>query len=116
MFNFFSMPDNYEQRKVANFKDENGLTVDTAAVTDSDKPYETGIQHPAYNDGSWVIVELYYTKAEAKIGHDKWVAFMTAEKLPDQLLDVSTSEIAELISIFGDDWRSKPKEQKSKKR
>lgn len=109
MFNFFSMAGNYEQRKVDNFEGDNGLVVDTVAVTDSRKSYETGILHPAYNGGDWVIVDLYDTKKEAQAGHDKWVAIMTAEKLPEKLVDVSSAEVADLLDAFsdGEDWRTR---------
>lgn len=106
MFEFFNMMDNYEERKIARYeKDE--ITIDTAMVTDSDKDYETGIKHPNYNNGKWIITELYDTKEEAKEGHDKWVKIMTTDKLPDKLKDVSTCEFISFIKIFNDsdDWR-----------
>ncbi len=99
------MMDNYEQRKVARFDGENGLCIDTAAVTDSRQPYETGIQHPNYKSGGWVIVEMYDFKEEAQKGHDKWVKTMTAETLPKTLKDVSSCDLVELgRAIGGDDW------------
>jgi hypothetical protein len=108
MFNFFEMMGNYEQRKVANFE-KGDLVVDTAAVTDADKPYETGIQHPAYNAGEWVIVELYDTKEEAQKGRNRWVKKMTGKKMPKELRDVSTAGTAKLIdAVRGDmSWRKK---------
>lgn len=50
MFNFFSMADNYEDRKIDNFS-EGELSVDTCAITDSEQRYETGISHPQCNSG-----------------------------------------------------------------
>ena len=50
MFGFTEMIDNYEERVVKNDKIGN-VVIDTAAVTDSDQPYETGIKSPSYNDG-----------------------------------------------------------------
>ena len=97
---------NYEQRKVANFK-KGGLIVDTCLVTDSGKKYETGVIHPKYNKGDWVIVELYDTKKEAKLGHKKWVKLMTAKKLPKSLKDVSTAGVAKLCDMFRDVWINK---------
>jgi len=99
MFNFMSMADNYEDRKIDRFNGED-FTVDTCSVNDSDQPYETGIQHPKYNDNAWVIVEMYETKNKAKKGHDKWVKIMTKNILPKELKDVSTSEIAKLLNSF----------------
>lgn len=108
MLSFLSMVGNHEQRKVDRYESDNGLIVDTAAVTDSEKPYETGICHPAYNSGDWVIVELYDTKEEAQAGHSRWVQTMTAGELPQALTDVSTCEVANLLDVFskGDDWRT----------
>ncbi len=112
MFDFLDMADNYEERKVNCYRDkEVGLCVDTCMVTDSEKDYETAIGHPQYNDGKWVIVELYNTKEETQEGHNIWVKRMTGKKLPEQLKDVSTAEIAKLCDIVGKDWR-KYKSQK----
>ena len=95
------MANNYEERKVDNFT-QGDIQVDTALINDSSKPYETGICHPAYNGGAWVIVELYNTKEEAQIGHDKWVKIMTSEVLPDTLKDVSTCEFINFRNaLFG---------------
>ena len=80
-----SMADNYEQRKVAN-TEINGANIDTCAIMDSTKPYETGISHPKFKGGNWIIVEEYNSKKEAQIGHDKWVEAFT-DKLPDVLRD-----------------------------
>ena len=95
IFDFFDMMGTYEERKVARYEKEE-LCVDTCAVTDSDQPYETGISHPAYNDGEFIIVELYDTEDQARIGHDKWVKKMTQAELPEMLEDVSSSEIGKL--------------------
>ena len=106
LFDFFSMISNYEERKIDRFeKDE--LTVDTCSVTDSDKPYETAVEHPHYNNGKWVIVETYDTKEAAQRGHNKWVKKMTGKKLPASLKDVSSAEVAKLADVFSKDWRNK---------
>ena len=107
------MAGNYEQRLVANFT-KDGIMVDTTEVYDSSQPYETAVEHPQYNDGSMVIVELYPTKEDAQKGHDKWVKIMTAKKLPKELKDVSTAHIAKLAYDGCDDFqRIKPKQTKS---
>lgn len=105
MFDYFDMKDNHDEREVAHFNGKD-LVVDTCLVTDSTKPYETAISHPAYNQGRWVVVELYETKEEAQQGHDKWVATMTG-KLPLVLKDASTSGSAKLVDAFNKDtkWR-----------
>lgn len=96
MFDFLDMANNYEERVVDNTK-INEAEIDTCAVTDSDQPFETGVAHPRYNDGKWVIVEMYNRKKEAISGHKKWVKIFSAKKLPKQLTDVSTSTLKKLI-------------------
>lgn len=105
MFDFLSMADNYEDRAVARY-DSDGLTIDTCSVTDSEQPYETGIEHPLYNDGKWVIVEMYDSEEEAQQGHDKWVKVMTKKKLPDSLTDVSTATIKRMLEAVSSDDES----------
>ena len=92
MFNFMSMADNYEERKVDNTKFEK-TEIDTCSVTDSNQDYETGIKDPRYNDGDWIIVEMYDTKEEAQTGHNKWVETMRNNP-PSELKDMSTCEWA----------------------
>ena len=106
-FGFMDMADNYKERLIANYTDKvnSRIQVDTAAISDSEEPYETGIIHPAYGDGEWIIVELYDTIKKAKIGHEKWVKVITANDLPKELVDVSTASIAKLLDTFGEDWR-----------
>lgn len=99
-FNFFDMADDYAERCVANFK-KGKLTVDTCAVRDSDWDYETGVQHPEYNNGKWVIVQGYDSKKEALAGHNKWVRIMTGKNLPSHLKDVSTAGIAKFARVLG---------------
>lgn len=99
MFDFLNMANNYEERKIANYN-KDGVVIDTCAVSDSRQPYETGIQHPQYNSGDWVIVELYNTKTEAQIGHDKWVAILVNNP-PRQLQDVSTCASANILRDMG---------------
>lgn len=106
MFDFFNMAYNYEARAIARFE-QGDVIIDTCAVIDAAQPYETGVSHPAYNDGDWVIVELYDTKEEAQTGHDKWVETMTAAELPESLCDVSSASITQLLDTStGNDWRT----------
>jgi hypothetical protein len=109
MFDFLAMMDNYEERKVERYE-KGGLIIDTCSVTDSTQPYETGICHPKYNDGEWVIVEQYDTEEDARLGHAKWVKKMTSKRLPKTLNDVSESGIASLCDFGGKDWRIKSAE------
>jgi hypothetical protein len=94
MFDYLDMVGNYDQRKVENTI-IGEVEIDTAAVTDSDQPYETGINSKLYG-GDWVIVEMYETKEDAIKGHEKWIKIM--ENPPKDLKDVSTSTIAKLIN------------------
>jgi len=100
LFDFFSMAGNYEQRKVENTVIGN-VEIDTAAVTDSAQPYETGILSPLYNNNHWVIVEMYETKEDAIKGHKKWCKIMKSP--PTKLKDVGTSEIVSFANAFGVD-------------
>ena len=110
MFNFLDMMGNYEQRVVGRYdEDENGLFVSTAEVCDGQKPFETAVDHPAYGDGM-IIVENYYTKEEAQIGHTRSVERMTAENLPSVLEDCNNSFIQQLCSALDvDNIREKGK-------
>jgi len=112
MFDFMNMMDNYKDRKVANYSKE-GLTIDTCAVSDSSKAYETAVEHPLYNNGRWVVVELYDTKKEAKAGHSKWVKIMTKKKLPTSLKDVSTANITKLVDAVDTKWRVRKKSKEA---
>lgn len=95
---------NYDQRVVGRYVNElTRVIVSTVMVTDSSHPYETGIKHPLYNDGDFIIVEQYHDPEAAKIGHDKWVKVMTAEMLPEFLNDVSTCEIAAFAKFVAPD-------------
>jgi hypothetical protein len=96
----FNMLFDYDSRKVDLFIDDAaGLVIDTVYVEDSSQPFETGIQHPNFNDGKWIIVELYSTEEDAQTGHNKWVKLMTSQ-LPDELVDVSDSDAASLADEF----------------
>jgi hypothetical protein len=87
MFDFLDMEGTHEQRKIANYK-KDGVELDTCSVTDyPDKPYETGLLHPKYNRGNWIIVEAYKTEEKARAGHDKWVKLFESGKLPKEIKD-----------------------------
>jgi hypothetical protein len=99
MFGFLNMMGTYEQRKVDNTV-INEVEIDTVMVTDCEQPYETAIKSKHYNNDKWVIVEQYDTKEESIEGHKKWVSKFS-KKLPKTVKDVSTCEIASLItSLF----------------
>ncbi len=93
MFDFISMIGNYDERLVDRLEDGD-LIISTVFVTDGTHPYETGIAHPEYNDGKFVIVEAYDDKVLAQKGHDQWVKLMTSDSLPDELIDCANAGIA----------------------
>lgn len=99
MFGFMSMAGNYEDRKVDRYEIKD-LIISTCSVNDSDHPYETAISHKSYNDGHWVIVEHYDDLESSKLGHSKWVKKMISKKLPKELKDVSTSDVAKFCNLF----------------
>jgi hypothetical protein len=111
MLGFLEMLDDYDQRKVARYE-KDGLIIDTCKVTDSRQPFETAIQYPDYRNGGWVIVEMYDTKKAAIAGHKRWVSEMTTA-LPDELVDVSSSDMAELVDTMtpeeDNSWRHFPR-------
>lgn len=115
MFDFLLMADNYEQRKVARFDADWGF-ISTAYVNDAARPYETAVEHRQYNDGKMVIVAAYDTKEEAQAGHNHWVRVMTADTLPDRLVDRGEAELAELVDVFRGDneWRIKERSSSEK--
>ena len=107
----FEMMGNYESRKVAN-TEINGATIDTAAVSDSSQPFETGIKHPDFRNGLWIIVELYPNKEKAKAGHEKWVSVFE-KGLPEVLKDVNETELEKFASAMGTSVRGEFKRQKA---
>lgn len=103
---------NDPNRQVAHDDIPNGAKIDTCAVHDATKPFETGVCDPHYNNGAWIIVATYDTREEAQKGHDKWVQIMTNE-LPELLVDVSEANIAEVLDAFSadpNDWRVFPRQ------
>jgi hypothetical protein len=105
LFDFLSMFNNYEERRVARFIKGKTICIDTCDVSDSDKPYETGVAHPSYNGGQIIVVELYDTKESALKGHNKWVKKMTSKNLPKELIDVSSAEVAKFCDVLDSSWR-----------
>lgn len=107
LFDFVLDIGTYAERKIDNYNGKDGLVVDTCAISDSNKPYETAVEHPAYDEGKMVIVELYDTKEEAQKGHDKWLKRMTTGKLPETLRNVFTASVTSLCDVLGKNknWR-----------
>ncbi len=97
MFKFIDMIGNYESRVVARTDINYGFGISTAEVNDGEKPYETAIAHPEYNSGKLIIVEAYDTRDEAQAGHIKWKNVMTADLLPNELVDCCNSELQRFV-------------------
>lgn len=102
MFKYVDMRDNYEQRKVGRYELGDDILISTAYVNDGTQPYETAIFHPDYRNGNCIVVEAYSATADAKLGHDKWVAIMTLGALPDELSDCGNSHISIFIGELFD--------------
>jgi len=112
-FDFVGMAFNYKERKIARY-DGKYIIVDTVAVTDSDQPFETAVSCSFYNEGNWIIVEMYNTKEKAQQGHERWVKKMTGDILPEALTDVSSSEISKKCDVVkkNKNWRLYDKQSK----
>ncbi len=92
-----------EQRRVAVYQ-KGDILVSTMRVVDSQQPFETAVEHPEYNGGDIIIVEMYQTREDAAAGHKRWLKTMTSGNLPNEIVDKSTSSIALLCDADGD-WR-----------
>jgi len=100
----------YDIRKVDCYKTDT-VIVDTCEVYESYNKFETGISHRAYNEGNWIIVEVYDDIVSAKQGHDRWVEMMTQDELPACLVDTSTNNISDFVdSSYGEGWRAFPRD------
>ena len=110
MFEFLLMAGTYDSRAVGRDEFDWGF-VSTARVNDGRRPFETAVEHTAYNGGRMVIVESYLTEDAAAKGHVRWVATMTADELPDALVDCGNAEISQLIcEVDGEDAMRYPRE------
>ena len=102
MFGIFGILGNtFRERDVVGKDSTDVWCVDTCDVTDSEQPFETGIEHHSYNDGKWIIVEMYTTRKAAEKGHEKWVRVMREKKPPSSLRDVSTAGIKRFGEAVG---------------
>jgi hypothetical protein len=97
MFDFMNDFDNYNDRMVARDEFDWGI-VSTVAVSDGEHPFETAVAHDEYNGGHLVIVGAYPSRADAEVGHAKWIATMTAPELPPRLVDVCNAGIGKLCA------------------
>lgn len=101
MLEFLQDKETYEDRKVDRWDSgDKTKMVSTAAVSDGRKLFETAVKHPAYDDGKMIIVGCYDTKAEAQVGHDKWLDLMLTNKLPKVLSDCGNAKISQLIDLL----------------
>ena len=86
MFEWLDMIGNYEQRKVANFKNDI-FEIDTAYVTDRTQPYETAIRHKNFNYNNWIVLGWSSTKEQAQEDHDKWIERFLNSPYPEKITD-----------------------------
>ncbi len=88
-------------RQLKRYHDEDSSTlVSTIKVMAGEEPYETAVEHPAFNNGKLVVVEGYSSRKEAIEGHYKWVAIMTHAELPDKLVDAQNSPISQILALL----------------
>jgi len=100
MFDFINDMGNYDQRAVDRFE-EGQIIVDTCEVSDGEKPFETAVMHPEYNNGKWIAVQAYDTVEEAQRGHNNWVRTMTNKVLPKSLKECGNCGVAALLEAVG---------------
>jgi len=74
MLGFEGMIGTYEQRNVANFKND-VFEIDTSLVTDRAIPYETAVAHKNFRNGNWIVLGWRETKEEAQKFHDEMVKY-----------------------------------------
>lgn len=79
MFEWLDMIGTYEQRNVANYKNDI-FEIDTSYVTDRIKPYETAIAHKDFRNGNWIVLGWRETKEQSQRFHDKMVKYFTAHE------------------------------------
>lgn len=106
MFDFMSMAGNYEDRKVARDELEWGF-VSTAEVNDGVKPFETAVRSKLYarvdkpyQTDDMIIVEAYQSREEAAAGHTRWVAAMTGDNPPKELVDCCNSGVGQMLKAI----------------
>lgn len=100
MFGFLADAGNYDSRVVGRDDFPWGM-VSTARVSDGEHPYETAVQHTGYNAGKMVIVEAYDGIEIAREGHVKWLAAMTSDVLPKELVDCSNAHLSQFLNLLG---------------
>jgi hypothetical protein len=94
----------YEDRAVAHWSnDDESVIVDTCKVVDGTLPIETGVIHPEYNDGEWMIVEAYGSVEAALEGHERWVVMAQRDELPAVIADCCNAHCARFAADLSDD-------------
>jgi hypothetical protein len=106
MLGFLQDWGNYADRKVGRDSYPHGW-ISTAAVSDGAKPYETAVNDSRYSrangEKEMVIVDAYDTIEDARAGHAKWLAAMTADAPPLYLDDCFNSEVGRLAASLTDE-------------
>lgn len=87
---FADMIGTYEQRNIANFKND-VFEIDTSGVTDRALKYESAIRHKDFNDNEWIILGWADTKENAEIMHNKFVEYFLSNDVAE-ITDAYTNE------------------------
>ena len=88
------------QREIGRY-DKGGIWVSTKRVWRGDRPIETEVAHPCYDDGTPIGVEAYDTDEAAREGHHRWVRTMTGDELPETLTEICNSSLAKFFVSVG---------------
>ncbi len=89
VFNLFKAKTS--EAKFRLFTEVNNAFIGTS-YEESEKKYQTSVNHPAYDETGILVVEEYENEADAKAGHENWVKTFE-EGLPNELKDVTNDKI-----------------------
>lgn len=80
----------FEARNVAQYEDGD-LRISTVQVptevTDGATLYQTGVSHPDFAGGNWIVVGEFQSREAAQAGHEGWIERFK-EGIPESLTDV----------------------------
>jgi len=77
--------------------DVNNAVIETCFSENIEK-YLTYVNHPAFNDGSLIIIGEYENETEAKTGHEYWIQKFK-QGLPNKLKDVIDRKIYKRVFV-----------------
>jgi hypothetical protein len=76
--------------------DVNNALIESFCTRDGE--YLTLISHPAFNDGSLIIIAEYENEAEAKTGHEYWIQKFK-QGLPNELNDAIDRKVYKRVFV-----------------